>query len=319
MLRALATISLVMLACARDESSRLERASAPQGKLAAEPTKAAQSPTGMPPQNAEYVELALALDPEATLRILTVGRVELPLVDRPTAFAREEDLTFDACEGEGFARTCTVHHRYGRFEAEPPAGKILETDAHRFDGVLSHHVIDATGARIGATTVEGPLGPPAFADTELGQALAGVHRFACLRFPAEKIAVGAKWSDECRFVLGGVVVKQNVAWELSALDADASSGKRAELTMVGELVAPHPDGERRGTIRGQLYFFVEQKAPHILRLETKLPLDPAKPPVTKTVLNLQFARVLADGTLVRTDGQPLTPSARGGATPPSDR
>ncbi|HWB79863.1 MAG TPA: hypothetical protein VG755_33090 [Nannocystaceae bacterium] len=319
MLRALATISLVMLACARDESSRLERASTQQQTLAAEPTKAPPSRAGMPPQDAEYVELALALDPEATLRILTVGRVELPLVDRPTAFAREEDLAFDGCSGDGFARTCTVHHRYGRFEAEPPAGKILETDAHRFDGVTSHHTIDATGARIGTTTVEGPLGPPPFADTELGQALVDVHRFACLRFPAEKVAVGAKWNDECRFVLGGVVVKQNVAWELSALDADPSSGQRAELTMVGELVAPHPAGERRGTIRGHLYWFVEHKAPHILRLETKLPLDPAKPPVTKTILNLQFARVLADGTLVRTDGQPLEPAARGVATPPSDR
>lgn len=319
MLRTLATISLVMLACARDESSRLAERASTQQTIAAAPTKAPPPPAGMPAQDAEYVELALALDPEATLRILTVGRIELPLVDRPTAFAREEDLTFDACAGVGFARTCTVHHRYGRFEAEPPAGKILEADAHRFDGVTTHHTIDATGARIGTTTVEGPLGPPAFADTELGQALAGVHRFACLRFPAEKIAVGAKWSDECRFVLGGVVVTQNVAWELSALDADPISGKRAELTMVGELALPHPDGDRRGTIRGHLYFFVDAKAPHILRLETKLPLDPAKPPVTKTILNLQFARVLAGGTLVRTDGQPLEPAARGAATPASDR
>lgn len=278
-------------------------APAPAATASEPPTPEAPAPAG------ERVDLWLDLDPAKTVRVLTVGMLELPLVNRPAGFAREETLTFRDCVGEGAARTCVVEHALGRFEAEPPTGKILEQDEKRFADVRSHHRVDARGLKVGDATIIGPAGPPDFADTDLGRALVAVHRYGCIRLPTEPVAVGAKWSDTCHFVFGGQVSRVDAAWELTALSDDPVSGKRAELTMLGKLAVPSAGGERAGTIEGKLYFFVDAHAPHILRMRARVPLKPGQSMESTTTLNLQFGLVDATGVVTRTDGAPLQPAA----------
>lgn len=320
----LACIGLALVcACHRDDDSSLQRRADARDATPTEPAApaAATTPpagapakpsTEAPPTDAKYVELRLALDPEVEYRVTTVGMIAFPMVASQTGFAREEHLVLSECLGEGFDRACTVQHRYGRFEAEPPAGKLVEADEARVRDLVTRHGITASGLRVGTTTVDGP---EAAKRSEIGRQLANVHRFYCLRFPSEPVAVGAKWADECSFVHGGVVATQKVAWELSKLDEDPIAGTRAELTVVGELVAPGKSGERRGTVQGTLYFFVDRGQPHVLRLRTSLPLDAGGKVATTTTLNVQFARVRPDGALVRTDDQPFpeTPPPAAGA------
>jgi hypothetical protein len=269
----------------------------------AEP-KADATPTG----SVERVDLWIDLDPNKALRILTVGVLTLPLVNRPAGFAREETVKMTECTGEGAARSCTLSHTFDKFEAEPPTGRILEQGEKRFAGVTSKHAIDARGLKSGDATIVGPPGPPDFADTDLGKSLVPVHRLACLRLPSEPVAIGAKWSDSCAFFLGGQIAKQDVVWELTALSDDPVSGKRAELSMLGKLaVADDKDGERTGVIEGKLYFFVDAHAPHIYRARARVALGKDQKLQTETTVNLQFGHVDASGTVTRTDGQPMPP------------
>lgn len=254
------------------------------------------------------MELWIDLDPAKTIRILTVGMLELPLMNQPTGFAREETLTFSTCTGEGAGRNCELEHSVSRFEAEPPTGRILEQDEQRFTGVVTRHPVDAHGFKRAAGTVTGPPGPPDFAESELGRALVAVHRFACLRLPAEPVAVGAKWSDSCTLLFGGQVARQDVVWELTALSDDPVSGKRAELTMIGKLSVGGEGGERSGAVEGKLYFFVDAHAPHILRVRAQVPLRAGQSTDATTTLNLQFGLVAEGGVVTRTDGLPLEPA-----------
>jgi hypothetical protein len=297
--------ALLTSSCRGDDDSALrERASA-----AGSPATATAPST--PPADARFVELRLALDPEIEYRVTTVGMIAFPMVDKPTGFAREEDLALTDCEGDGFARACTLQHRYGRFEAEPPTGKLIEADEARVRELTTRHTLVATGLRRGPTVVDGP--EPARTSV-IGESLADAHRFYCLRFPGEAVAVGAKWSDECRFVHAGGLARQNVAWELSKLDDDPIAGRRAELSVVGELVLPgnsapqgreDETGERKGTVQGTLWFFVDRGQPHLLRLRTVVPLDAGSKLSTTTTLNVQFARRMPDGSVVRTDDRPF--------------
>lgn len=277
----------------------------------------AKAPTPAP-GSGEKIDLWIDLDPKKPLRILTVGVLTLPLVNRPAGFAREETLKLSDCKGEGAARSCTLSHTFDKFEAEPPTGRILEQGEKRFDGVTSSHTIDARGLKVGDATIVGPPGPPSFADSDLGKSLVPVHRLACLRLPSEPVAIGAKWSDNCSFFLGGQIARQDVVWELTAISDDPTSGKRAELSMIGKLAVADEDGERTGVIEGKLYFFVDAHAPHIYRARAQVSLGTSNKLQTETTVNLQFGHVDASGTVTRTDGQPLPPPPPRAVPPTAD-
>jgi len=273
-------------------------------KLDAEAETKVDPPT---PGSGERIDLWIDLDPSKPLRILTVGVLTLPLVNRPAGFAREETVKVSECTGEGAARSCTLVHTFDKFEAEPPTGRILEQGEKRFDGVTSTHRIDARGTKVGDATIVGSPGPPSFSETALGKSLVPVHRLGCLRLPSEPVAVGAKWSDTCTFFLGGQIARQDVVWELTAISDDPASGKRAELSLLGKLVVADDDGERSGVIEGKLYFFVDAHAPHIYRARAKVALGTGQKLQTETTVNLQFGHVEEAGVVTRTDGQPMPP------------
>lgn len=326
--RSLAFVFASLLACRRGESTLAQRSAGdqpsaknpadddpkatakadakPDPKAEAKPDAKAEPSASQGP--GELVDLWIDLDPKKRFRILTVGMLTLPLVNRPAGFAREETITPRDCTGEKAARTCTIEHTFDKFEAEPPTGRILEQGEKRFDGVTSSHGIDARGLKLGDATIVGPAGPPDFADTELGKSLVPLHRLACVRLPSEPVGIGAKWSDSCALVFGGQLARMDVAWELTALSDDPISGKRAELSMVGKLIiTDDDDGERTGVVEGKLYFFVDAHAPHILRLLGKVPLGAGQKLETETSLNLQFGHVDDKGVVTRTDGQPMPP------------
>lgn len=317
--RSFALVVASMSACRGEQQSTLAQRSAKTNANATIPGKAdptrdpkldAKAETKVEPPAAgsgERIDLWIDLDPKKPLRILTVGVLTLPLVNRPAGFAREETVKVSDCTGDGGARSCTLAHTFDKFEAEPPTGRVLEQGEKRFDGVTSSHRIDARALKLGDATIVGPPGPPSFADTELGKSLLPVHRLACIRLPSEPVAVGAKWSDTCTFFLGGQIARQDAAWELTAITDDPVSGKRAELSMLGKLAIADDDGERTGVIEGKLYFFVDAHAPHIYRARAKVALGTGQKLQTETTVNLQFGRVDEAGVVTRTDGQPMPP------------
>lgn len=325
--RSFALVVASMSACRGEHESTLAQRSAETNAAAAAsiPTKAdpardpkldANAETKVDPPTpglGERIDLWIDLDPSKPLRILTVGVLTLPLVNRPAGFAREETVKVSECTGVAGARSCTLAHTFDKFEAEPPTGRILEQGEKRFDGVTSTHRIDARGAKVGDATIVGPPGPPnplhssEWAETELGKSLVAVHRLACLRLPSEPVAVGAKWSDTCTFFLGGQIARQDAVWELTSISDDPVSGKRAELSMLGKLVVADDDGERSGVIEGKLYFFVDAHAPHIYRARAKVALGTGQKLQTETTVNLQFGHVDEAGVVTRTDGQPMPP------------
>jgi hypothetical protein len=274
----------------------------PPAPVAARDTKA--SPPGAltaePPAGTELVSIRLALEDASVYRITTVGNVAIASM-APTAYAREEQLELDECSGEAEARRCRVTHRYRKFDAEPPAGQIYALDEKAVAPLVTRHTLLATGARDGATLVEGDG-----ADSEAGKALAAVHRFYCLRFPDRPIGVGAKWRDSCSMRTGGVVDTRDVVWELTKLDT-VDGQRRAELTYLGEYRSPGPKGDRPGVVSGILYFMVDAGEPHLLKEQIALKSSAASDTVlSTTTVAYQFARVVKDRKgqekLVRTDG-----------------
>ena len=273
---------------------------------AAPPTAA---PTTPPPPS-ERVTLALALDEAVEYRTSVVGMVAFPMSQQATGYAREEKVVLSACEGEGTARTCTLQHSFTGFEAEPPAGRFLQADYDRYAHVVSTHALAADGSRPTPVSLA-PAPDAAPIDETLAAELGQVHGLFCLRFPREPVGVGAKWSDTCETLTTGRVGKRNVVWELSKLEDDPEGGKRAELSYVGQYteMVDDKDGkpqERKGTIQGTLYFFVDDGHPHLMREKIELQLGQTAA-VTKTSVNIQFARPdPSDETArIRTDGKPF--------------
>jgi len=312
--RSLAVTALLLSACtgAPPEASNLEKRGTPAPAKAApakaEPAKAepARTAPGVvtaePPPGTELLPVRLALADGSVYRITTIGNVVLSGLQSPTAYAREEQLALGDCTGEADARRCVVTHRYRNFEAEPPAGRIYETDEKLVADLVTSHALLATGARDGATTVTGPADK---LESPSARALADVHRFFCIRFPGRPIGVGAQWRDRCHMRTGGVVDTRDVLWELTKLDT-VDGQRRAELTYVGEYSAPGPKGDRKGVVSGVLHFLVDPGEPHLLKEQIAMKTADGRTAVSTTTIAYQFARVLTDKKgkekLVRTDG-----------------
>lgn len=352
MLRPSLAVSLSILvagACGGSEPSRLQQrapsgaASAPaeagtpaevqpDAKTAARPEAAAPaSPAGPaelrgaegkvqaePPPGAELAELKLSLPEGAAYKVTTVGNIRFGSLMQPTAFAREERLSLSGCSGEGLARTCALEHRYLRFEAEPPNGRVLETDEDEVRALVTRHAIRATGERTGTTTVEGPQDK---AEAPEGKALSEVHRFFCVRFPEQPIAVGAKWRATCHQRASGVVDTRDVLWELEKLERRPDVGLVAELSYLGKYLAPGPKGTLEGVIQGTMFFMVDAGAPHQIREQFTMAADAASQFVTHTSVAIQFARLVQGPggaeTAVRVDGQPFPTAPAGAAESPA--
>jgi hypothetical protein len=319
--------SLSWLGCKHDESSSLRDRSTPTERTPGvaptepRPTDAPTEPaTPSDPEDAgplsELVTLALAMPEGREYRVTTFAMVELPMVNKPVGWAREERISFEDCTGDGLERACSVRHASLKFEGQPPTGAILEADERKVRGVTSLHAITATGYREGETRleVEGEL------DASLRETLASIHRLYCIRFPKEPIGVGAKWNDTCRTFDRGVAITRNLAWELSELTDDPEEGKRAELRAIGEYVVPGDDGDRKGTVEMILYFFVDHGEPHLLRERRSIPVSEQRGAYTKETINIQFAKVDPQDPerLVRTDERPF-PTAQAGADAEPDQ
>lgn len=289
--------------------------SPPAGKAAGETT---------PPPPSERVTLALSLNSDVVYRTSVVGLVAFPMSDKPTGYAREEEIRMLDCTGTGPKRACRVQHRFVGFEAEPPAGRFLEGDYKRVAHVQSEHAITGTGVRSGAATISAVASDdpaaPTTVDPPLAADLSDVHRLFCIRFPDEAVGVGAKWSDTCKTVTAGVAGTRTVSWELSKLEDDPAGGTRAELSYVGQYVqtvdrkampganesTPPTTVERKGTVQGTLYFFVDDGEPHLMREQISLPIGRTGV-VVKTTVNIQFAHANPDdpSKRTRTDGAPF--------------
>ncbi|MBL9100070.1 MAG: hypothetical protein JNL82_03875 [Myxococcales bacterium] len=258
--------------------------------------------TAEPPPGTELVPMRLALKDASVYRMTTIGNVQMSGLSSQTAYAREEQLELDECSGEGDARRCRLTHRYRKFEAEPPAGKVYETDEKQVSDLVTRHTLLASGAREGATEV---LGPADRVATAPARALADVHRFFCIRFPAAPIGVGAKWRDTCHMRTGGTVDTRDVVWELSKLHT-VDGMRRAELTYLGEHRTPGPKGELKGTVSGILHFIVDAGEPHLIREVIQQKIGDSGAATVTTTLAYQFTRIIKDKAgnekVVRTDG-----------------
>ncbi|WP_434417565.1 hypothetical protein [Nannocystis pusilla] len=269
-------------------------------------SKTDPSQPSSPPPPSELAEIRLALREGTNYRVTTIGNIRFGSLVQPTGFAREERLSLKDCSGEGYARACTLEHRYVNFEAEPPNGKFLENDEKVVTQLVTSHRLLATGERSGTTSITGPKEQ---AESKPGQALADANRFLCIRFPEQAIGVGAKWRSKCQMRSGGVIDTRDVLWELKKLERDPDTGLRAELSYIGEYTAPGAKTSLEGVVRGTLLFFVDSGEPHLLREEFTTATDKASKYVTHTSLAYQFAKLVPgpDGKEVamRTDGKPF--------------
>lgn len=246
------------------------------------------------------VSLRLALEDGAHYRVTTIGMLHLPLIEKPTGFAREEELRLSKCEGEAADRSCLLTHSYRNYEAEPPTGEGLEKEERQVAGLSTAHRIDASGLRLTETEV---VGPEELASALPGQGLRGVHRFNCIRFPAEPVGEGATWKDVCRLRQAGTVVTRELTWTLEKLE-DTDEGARAQLAYAGKLWTKDPKGVREGQVKGALYLWADAGEPHKLRERIQFIIDEKKGIATGTDLSFQFVKVGEDGeTLIRTDGK----------------
>lgn len=254
-----------------------------------------------PPDDAERVSLYLALDEPTTYEMTSIGMVKFSMVQAPVGFARRERVTLDNCQGEGATRSCKASHRYFNFESELP---ILQEDEARVSELTTAHTLGANGIRTGTTAVDGP---EAALESDAGKALADVHRFYCLRFPDEPVAVGAKWKDDCVTRSGGQPTKRQVMWELSKLDDDPGGlGKRAELSVVGKVTRPDAKGvPREGTLQGRLLFLVDRHQPFRYQERIVVKTDDAGKMESRTDVATQFALVTPGKPekIVLTNGQ----------------
>jgi hypothetical protein len=235
------------------------------------------------------------------------------MVPKPTGFALEERVSLRDCEGKGTERRCRLEHRYTNFEAEPPTGRFLQADYDRIRTVVTEHVLTASGFREGDTKI---IEAPDALDDDLRQALGGVHRFFCLRFPTEPVGVGAKWKDTCKTYFRGTVATREVMWELSEITDDPDGlGKRAELTEVGKYI----ESGREGTIQGALYFYVDLGQPHSLRERIAVSLG-EKGLQTVTNLSYGFGKVLPGPPekVVQVSGRPFDKEPLSGTVQPAE-
>lgn len=314
-----------MLACAcgsrGEEPSRLEQRAKTRAEGELDTSAGAHSvgqvtssqAAEAPPPDSERVQLALALEEPTTYRVQTIGSVKLPVVPKPTGFALEERVSLRDCEGDGAKRKCRIEHRYTNFEAEPPTGRFLQADYDRVRSVVTEHVLTASGFREDETKIK--QAPDAL-DDELRAALGGVHRFFCLRFPTEPVAIGAKWKDTCKTYFRGTVATREVIWELSELTDDPDGlGKRAELTEIGKYV----ESGKEGTLQGTLFFYVDLGQPHILRERIAVSLG-EKGLETVTNLSYAFGKVLPGRPekVVQVSGRPFDKEALSGPVPPTE-
>jgi hypothetical protein len=326
----LALVLLSALGCQKDSESNLaqmaeegtpDEVAPPEGETATPttPQPVAEAPSGpvdangiaVPPKDgaAELltpgsdegrVLLRLALPEGAHYRVTTIGMLKLPLIEKGTGFAREEDVELGDCEGEGGERTCLLTHRYRNYEAEPPTGKGLEADERSVSTLVTSHRVDSSGLRLTDTAVQGETSPP------LAAQLAEVHRLYCIRLPAEPVGVGATWRDVCRTREGGSLVTRELTWRLAKLE-QAEDGHRAELAYAGrvrrlDLKGTQADGEAKGT----LYLWVDAGEPHLMVESLVFVLGAEKGLSTRTDLRFQFAKLGEDGEqLIRTDGKPF--------------
>jgi hypothetical protein len=253
-----------------------------------------------PGSDTDRVSLRLALAEGAHYRVTTIGMLKLPLIEKGTGFAREEDLTLGDCKGEGAQRSCLLTHRYRNYEAEPPTGAGLEADERSVSSLVTSHRLDASGLRMTDTNVEGETSPA------LAAQLAEVHRLYCIRLPAEPVGVGATWRDVCRVREGGSLVTRELTWRLAKLEK-AEDGHRAELTYAGRARRLDTKGKLvDGEVKGMLYLWVDAGEPHLMVEGLAFVLDPANGLSTRTDLRFQFAKLGEDGEqLIRTDGKPF--------------
>lgn len=281
-------------------------AKAPEAKAPEKPEPKPGELVAEPPPGTELAEIRLTLREGAVYKVTTVGNVEFGSVMQGTAFAREERLALSACSGAGFTRACSLEHRYVHFDAEPPGGAFLKADEEVVKGLVTRHALRATGERTGQTEVSGP---PEQAEGSAGKALADAHRFYCLRFPEQPIGVGARWRSKCQMRSGGVIDTRDVIWELSKLENDPDTGRRAELKYIGKYLAPGKKGTREGAVSGILYFLVDVGEPHLLREQFTTASDAASGFRAKTTVAYQFSRLERDKEgkeiALRVDGKPF--------------
>jgi hypothetical protein len=253
-----------------------------------------------PGADAGRVLLRLALPEGAHYRVTTIGMLKLPLIEKPTGFAREEDVELGDCKGEGGERNCLLTHRYRNYEAEPPTGAGLEADERSVASLVTSHRLDASGLRMTDTAVQGETSPG------LAAQLAEVHRLYCIRFPAEPVGVGATWRDVCRVREGGSLVTRELTWRLAKL-VQGEDGQRAELAYAGRARRLDAKGKLvDGEVKGTLYLWVDAGEPHLMLEGVAFVLDAANKLSTRTDLRFQFAKVGEDGEqLIRTDGKPF--------------
>ena len=324
-LPALTAAFVLALACTSQSEGLEQRAAGSAPSSPAAPTPAPEpAPTpapataprpSLPPSSAtpgDLVTLRLALPDGARYRLTTVGMIHYPMMPQPTGFAREESIDVRECRGDGLTRACALEHRVTNFEAEPPYGKFIDNDEAPVRALVSRQRMTVLGAPEGPATIDGEG-----AATEAGRALSAVHRFACIRFPSEPVAVGATWTVTCDSRVDGRVAHRTTTWELIAIDDDPEgAGKRAELRETGSFTFDSTAGARGGEFAGILYFWVDLGEPHILRetLVTEIVADQGS---TKASINYQFAKVDPnDPTKVtRTDGKPFEEPAAPAAAP----
>jgi hypothetical protein len=251
------------------------------------------------------VLLRLALNDGAHYRVTTIGMLGLPLIDKPTGFAREEDIELSDCQGESGQgesgqRSCLLTHRYRGYEAEPPTGTGLEADEQQVASVVSSHRLDASGLRLTDTAAQGET------SSSLAAQLTELHRLYCIRLPAEPVGIGATWRDVCRMREGGSLVTRELTWRLAKLER-AEDGHRAELEYAGRARRLDMKGKLvDGEVKGKLYFWVEAGEPHLMLEQLAFVLDASKRLSTTTDLRFQFAKLGEDGEqLLRTDGKPF--------------
>jgi hypothetical protein len=256
---------------------------------------------------ADAVTLRLGLIDGAVYRVTTIGMLFLPLIEKPTGFAREEDMTLSECTEEGATRSCLLTHTYRNYEAEPPTGEGLEAEERQVSGVTTKHRIDASGLRTTPTNLSGDeaaLANPA------AKALADANEFLCIRLPAEQVGTGATWKDVCRRRQSGAIVTRDLTWKLAKLET-GEEGKRAELHYAGNVWTKDEKGVRKGKVQGVLYFLVDAGEPHLQRERVEFAIDVEKGIRTATDLRYQWAKVGDDGeTLIRTDGKPFAQQPR---------
>ncbi len=259
------------------------------------------------PTEGERVQLKLRLKQDSIYRVMTIGNVQLPAVQKPTGFARQEELKLTNCAGEGLDRSCTLEHRYLNYDAEPPTGTFMKQDELQVSELVTSHTLFADGRYGGPTKVEGPaerVSAPA------GQALTAAERFYCLRLPKEPVAERASWKSRCRRRVGGKVDEREVVYVLKTLGEEPGTGeKRAEIAYIGSYTTTDPKlGERKGAVTGSIFLWVSTGELHMIREKISLTMDDGRGLSTQTTMKTQLSR-LDPGppeVLTRTDERPFS-------------